>query len=319
MAAAAPLPQLGFRHEAVMYAGPAEFLARLMPYVESALERDEPIMVALPRVHLDAMATALGSRRNGIELVAMEVEGRNPSRIIGAWREFVDRRPADGRAIHGIGEPVWAERSEDEVIECHLHESLLNDAFADVTAFTLVCPYDVDSLDAATVAEARRTHPYVLEAGVVTESAGYDAAHVRDELFQSPLPPSPVDAEEMHVDVHTLGRDLSWLRRIVAEHGERCGLSPTGVGDLVLAIDELVVNGLRHGGGQATVRLWADDAGAVCEVVSPRPMTDPMVGRLNSDFGERGGRGLWLVNHVCDLVQARSTPQGTQLRVYVHR
>ena len=39
--------------------------------------------------------------------------------------------------------------------------------------------------------------------------------------------PSPADAEEMHVDVHTLGRDLSWLRRIVAEHGERCGLSPT--------------------------------------------------------------------------------------------
>jgi anti-sigma regulatory factor (Ser/Thr protein kinase) len=319
MAAAAPLPQLGFRHEAVMYAGPADFRARLLPYVESAVDRDEPIMVALPRVHLDAMSAALGPRCKDVDLVAMEVEGRNPSRIIGAWRDFVDRRPTDGRAIHGIGEPVWAERSEDEVIECHLHESLVNDAFADVSGFTLVCPYDVDSLDAATVAEARRTHPFVDEAGVRSESAGYAAAHVRDHLFQSPLTPVPVDAEQIHVAGHTLGRDLSWLRGIVAEHGERCGLSTTGIGDLVLAIDELVVNGLRHGGGQATVRLWADDAGAVCEVVSPRPLSDPMLGRLNSDFGERGGRGLWLVNHVCDFVQARSTALGTHVRVHVHR
>ena len=122
MAAAAPLPQLGFRHEAVMYAGPAEFLARLMPYVESALDRDEPIMVALPRVHLDAMATALGPRRTGVELIAMEVEGRNPSRIIGAWRDFVDRRPAGrpcdprdrragvGRAQRGRGHRVPSPR-----------------------------------------------------------------------------------------------------------------------------------------------------------------------------------------------------------------
>src|SRR4051794_11701712 len=164
MAAAAPAPQLGFRHEALMYAGQADFLARLMPYVDSALDRGEPIMVALPRAHLYVLSSALGPRVDDVELLAMEVAGRNPSRIIGAWRDFVERRPSDGRAIHGIGEPVWAGRSEEEVFECHLHESLLNEAFADVSGFTLVCPYDVESLDAATVAAARRTHPYVGEA-----------------------------------------------------------------------------------------------------------------------------------------------------------
>ena len=31
-----------------------------------------------------------------------------------------------------------------------------------------------------------------------------------------------------------------------------------------------------------------------------------------------GGRGLWIVNQLCDLVQIRSAPSGTVVRVHVH-
>jgi anti-sigma regulatory factor (Ser/Thr protein kinase) len=31
-----------------------------------------------------------------------------------------------------------------------------------------------------------------------------------------------------------------------------------------------------------------------------------------------GGRGLWIVNQLCDLVQIRSAPSGTVVRVHTH-
>ena len=61
----------------------------------------------------------------------MEVIGRNPARIIPAWRRFVaDHATEDGGGMRGIGEPIWAERALDELAECQLHEWLLNLAFA---------------------------------------------------------------------------------------------------------------------------------------------------------------------------------------------
>jgi len=43
--------------------------------------------------------------------------------------EFVSRDAAQGVACAGSAEPIWKERSADELIECQRHESLLNVAF----------------------------------------------------------------------------------------------------------------------------------------------------------------------------------------------
>ena len=56
----------------------------------------------------------------------MAVLGHNPARIIPAWRDFAD---AHAGPIRGIGEPIWPGRGADELVECQLHESLLNVAF----------------------------------------------------------------------------------------------------------------------------------------------------------------------------------------------
>ena len=44
---------------------------------------------------------------------------------------------------------------------------------------------------------------------------------------------------------------------------------------------------------------------------------EPLVGRVHPATDRPSGRGLWLVNHLCDLVQIRSSPQGTVVRVYM--
>jgi hypothetical protein len=51
-----------------------------------------------------------------------------------------------------------------------------------------------------------------------------------------------------------------------------------------------------------------------CEVRDEGWIFDPLVGRRRPPPEERG-QGLWLVNHVCDLVELRSGPAGTTVRL----
>ena len=89
---------------------------------------------------------ALGPDARRVGFADMETLGRNPGRIIGAWRDFV-REHAGGHAVPvGIGEPIWPGRSPAEVVECQRHETLLNLAFPPTTPWTLLCPYDAERL-----------------------------------------------------------------------------------------------------------------------------------------------------------------------------
>ena len=113
--------------------------------------------------------------------------GHNPARIIPAWREFADANPGP---VRGIGEPIWAGRSETELVECQLHEALLNIAFADRSDFRLLCPYDTDiARPASVIHEACCSHPLV---DGEPSHAFRDAARLLAP-FDSPLPPPPAD------------------------------------------------------------------------------------------------------------------------------
>jgi hypothetical protein len=44
---------------------------------------------------------------------------------------------------------------------------------------------------------------------------------------------------------------------------------------------------------------------------------DPLVGRIRPTPVQLYGRGLWLVNQFCDLVQIRSAGDGSVVRVHM--
>ena len=53
----------------------------------------------------------------------------------------------------------------------------------------------------------------------------------------------------------------------------------------------------------------------VCEISDLGWITDPRAGRRRPDTHQPGGRGLWLVNQLCDAMELRSSPAGTVIRV----
>jgi anti-sigma regulatory factor (Ser/Thr protein kinase) len=53
----------------------------------------------------------------------------------------------------------------------------------------------------------------------------------------------------------------------------------------------------------------------MCEVRDQGRITHAFAGRERPPDDHPGGRGLWLVNHLCDLVQIRSRPDGNVVRL----
>jgi anti-sigma regulatory factor (Ser/Thr protein kinase) len=297
-----------FRHAALFHAGEDQFAEATLPFLRDGIARQEPTLVVVDDRKIERLRTDLGRDADRVVFADMAKLGKNPARIIPAWQVFVDDHAADGRPLRGIGEPVWASRTPAERAECHAHESLLNVAFDDGPTWSLICPYDTSTLDEPTLNEARTTHRWVIEGGVDHPSAAFRPR----SPFDGALSPRASDPDEMVFAYE----DLVAVRRLVADRA-RAGSLGGRVSDLVLAVNELAVNSVRHGGGAGTLRIWRGEGELVCEVADAGRIDQPLIGRVRPSPDGIGGAGLWLVNHLCDLVQIRSGPTGTVVRVHM--
>jgi anti-sigma regulatory factor (Ser/Thr protein kinase) len=303
-----------FHHEAVFYAGDDEFVERSRAFIEDGLGRDEPVLVMVGERKLQLLREALGTRADRVHFADMGVVGRNPARIIPAWNRFVGDHAESGGGMRGIGEPIWAGRSDSELSECQLHESLINIAFATADEFRLICPYDTAALPEDVIEDARHSHPIVSRDGAEDVSHTYCGIDRVAARFAEPLSDPPPDAEELTVTVRALrdARDLVRARAQDAGLGERSD-------DFVLAVNEVLSNSLHHAHEDGVLRVWDDPDGLVCEVRDGGHISQPMVGREEPSVGQIGGHGIWLVNLVCDLVQVRSSADGSTVRMQMNR
>jgi anti-sigma regulatory factor (Ser/Thr protein kinase) len=302
-----------FSHVAFLYSDLPEFLDEACGFVREGLERDEAVLVATGGDRLAGLRTFFGTEPD-VQLVEMAEVGANPARIIPVWRQFLDEHVAAGRSVRGIGEPIWAGRTEAELAECHQHESLLNLAFGAGPSWRLLCPYDVTALPDDVIEEARANHPLVLDGGHWSASDVYRPERARRALRHRPLAPAPPDAVELRF---TAG-DLAAVRRVVRRFGLTEGLAENPTDDLVLCVDEMASNSLLHGGGNGTLRMWREPTEVICEISDAGSIADPLVGRESPAVDRLGGRGLWMANQLCHLVQVRSGASGTVIRLHMH-
>jgi len=219
-----------FTHQALRYVGTDGLLDGVLPYIREGLQRGEPVRVAARVQTLAPLREALGFAP--VELVEID---HNPARAISLWREFVEGHTGP---VRGVGEPVWPGRPDAELVECQLHESLLNLAFEE--DFTLLCPYDAGSLPSRILKDAWRTHPVVTEGSKRVASEWYTDPAGLIDIYNVPLPPPPSSAAEHAFSVGTLAH----MRKVVTAYAS--WMRREQVDDLVLAVNELATNSILH-------------------------------------------------------------------------
>lgn len=300
-----------FVHPALFYRTPEEYAAGVGGFVRAAVEAGEPVFVAVPGGQGELLRTWLGDAAEEVAFADMTRLGRNPGRILAALQGFADQHA--GRAARIVGEPIWAGRTRSEILEATKHEALINAAFAGRRA-TILCPYDTARLDPVVVADARRTHPTLIEEGKESASHAYADPAVVCADCDEPLP-EPPDAPPFDFGTGRL--------REVREHAEGwlrgTALSAARQGDLVLAVAEAAANSVAHGGGAGTLRLWTAESGDVtAEIRDGGKLANPLAGRRKPALvSAEGGRGLWMMHQLCDLVEIRSSEDGLTLRLHM--
>ncbi len=299
----------GFLHRALLYRGAAEFRAAVERCVRGGLNRAEPVLIATPPGKVSWLRREFSGESAGVAFTDMTELGRNPARIIPAIRTFMDRHP--GRRIRCVGEPVWPERSVAELREAARYEALVNTAFSGTPA-TMMCLYDSAGLTTSTLDDAGCTHPSLFRHGEEQDSSGYLGPDGLPPGCDHPLARPPATAERL-----TYQRDLRPVRSLVARCARSARLPGRRITDLVLAASEVAANTLRHTKAGGTMHLWQDEDEILCQITDSGVIADRLAGYRVPADDLPGGKGLWLVNQVCDLVEMRSTTGGTTICLHM--
>lgn len=293
--------ETGYCHHALSYGDHEEFIAMTLDFVEDAVQLAEPILIALSGAKNSELRSKIDGAPGEVHFADIEPISRNPARIIPTWQRFLSQYPPETR-LRGVGEPIVPGQDAAVRAECQRHEALLNLAFFGRN-FWLLCLYGAAVLTSDVVDEARRSHPVVWEHGCSLQTEEFPGLDAFAAPCLDPLPAPPDWAATL--EFHT--GDLRDVREFVARYGVMAGLDREKIDDLVLAANEIATNSIRHGGERGTVRVWKDTRWFVCEFEDDGTIENPLIGRVQPTLTDDGGRGLWIANQICDLVQIRTT------------
>jgi len=301
-----------FRHEAFFYASESELVAMVEPFVREGVEAGEDVLVAVDAPKGERLRKRLGPAAAGMRFADLTQLGSNPARLIPLWRSFLDGVMPE-TPCRGVGESVHSARSRAELAECLIHESLVNLAFSHDEALWLMCPCDSTAVSPETLEHLRRSHPYVSDALGTTASNRFTGPGAAALPRQERLPPRPAGTRTFTVEAASVVA----ARHLVSARAHSLGLSPSRTSDFTLAAHEVIANSLRHGGGRAEVSVWAEEGEMLCEVRDQGRFRDALAGLRRPVADGSGGRGLWMANQLCDLVQIRSSQDGTAVRLHL--
>jgi len=306
--AAAGISGEGFCHAALLAGSQEQYLAEVTRFVRAALGHDEVVLVAVPAFRAGPLRRMLGTDARQVAWADMGEVGRNPARIIPALTAFA--RDHAGSRVSCVGECAWPGRTGPELTEAIKQEALANLAFRAMPVSAL-CPFDRTGLPPGVLAMVGQVHPLLAEHGTLCPSSAYLGVGGIPQPCLQPLPDPPAGAEAL--EYH---EDMQPVRALTRRRAGQCGLPADRADNLTLAVSELTANTLRHSPDGGTLRIWQTPAELICQISDQGWIEDPLAGR-RPPVSDEGGQGLWLVNEVCDLVERRSGPSGTTIRLHM--
>ncbi len=299
----------GFGHAMLRYRSPQEYAATCAHYLRSAVSAGAAVLVAATSGHLEALAVSFGETSANVRLAELTTRGADPGRVLSMIRMFA--RDHSGQPLLFAQDVGWLGRPGEDLAEALRYEVLLCPGLAGSGAGMLCC-YDA-GLDLAILAEAERVHPVVIDAERQRASATYAGTGLPEADRGRALSQPPPDAK-----VLTFREDQGAVRRFTESAGHQAGLPRDRVIDLVIAVAEIAANTLRHTSAPGVLTIWATADEVVCQVADRGRIGDPLAGTIRPDPTATGShRGLWLVHQVMDLVQIRTGPAGTAVRMHM--
>ncbi len=259
-----------------------------------------PVVLGSPE-EIRTVRARCGAVAESLVGIDLSLAGRNPGRLLPALQHVLAEHPF--RRVVCIALQFRADLPRAVTQEFALHCLLL--CLPEFASWNcqLICAYDIDGLHRELIHAIETSH------GV---PAGEPQMMI-DQARAAPLPLRPSGSEELGVDRTT----LSALRGFIRGRTVAAGLTDQRADDLVYAVNEAVTNSICHGEGRARVSIWYEHQTVICEVRDRGWIRDPLAGRSTPRADRTSGRGLWLVNQLCDFVQLRSSAAGTTLRMHV--
>lgn len=302
-------------HQALLYRSAEEYLAGTVPFIRDGLECGDQIWVVSTVRNADLLRVELGADARRVVFGDCRRGFRHPVRALAALHRAVQVANGGGQRLRMIGEPLRAARTGQEKREWVRYESLVNAALVTANA-ALMCTYDTRVVDPELVAQVARTHPKLIIEGGARRCPSYvDPAVFNAELDTSPLPEPPPLAQELAFDRLD---QLATVRRFMTAYAMSTGATKQSVTQFVQAIDEVATNAIEHGGGSGVARVWTGSRTTLCEIKDTGAgLRDPLVGYLPPPPGRADLRGLWMARQFCDLVEVRTDPAGTAVRLHL--
>jgi anti-sigma regulatory factor (Ser/Thr protein kinase) len=322
-------------HAVVFYRDDDQLAEMVGRYLLPAVQDLAPVLVVATPDHIRSIEARLAdagadlgvARARGLFLVLDAAEAIRGFMIAdwpdpaGFWRAITPLLREAARArrpVRVYGEMVALLWEADLVSAAIEVEAMWNELTAQYD-FSLLCGYSQRSVGGDgyldDVTEVCRLHTHVIGA---PPGAGIDSlarSATSGSWIDQPLSSPPADAVVLRYRA-----DLAYVREFAAVHGRQAGLPPHRVNDLILAVGELTANTLAHTSGPGTLTLWVTGTEVVCQIQDQGQINAQVTSRTRPDAAALdGGRGLWLVHQVCDLVEMRSGEAGTTVRVHIRR
>lgn len=126
----------------------------------------------------------------------------------------------------------------------------------------------------------------------------------------------PIDPMDLLSETFDRGQ-VTDLRHRVASCATSAGMTGQRLDDFVLAVNELITNAVRHGGGRGRLQMWRDARSMFCEVSDSGQGigSDQLRHRERPAPNTAGGWGLWLTERLTDTMAVATGPDGTTVRV----
>ncbi|WP_433260796.1 anti-sigma factor RsbA family regulatory protein [Actinosynnema sp. CS-041913] len=301
----------GYDHAAVYYDSYDELLAVVVPFARAGLDAGEPTVVSLEQHKVDLVRAALPEKSDVTFLVADDLYAR-PAAAIKSYRELMTEYVAQGaRHIRIFGEvprsglgATWDWWARYEAAVNHIYDEF---------PLRSMCGYDTRTTPRHVLHDVALTHPFVVTP---------DGRHLANDRYVEPptflTTPRPVLDHSVQYSPPlvemTDPTPLAARRAVLAAN--RSGLPAEQVGDMVLAVTEVVTNALLHGRPPVHVRLWSDP-GRLVVTVHDRGAgpDDPFAGLLPAPNRSLGGLGLWLAHQLCHHIALDRDDNGFTVRL----